>query len=92
MYGVIPLVCTGNNTLDDFMVQLIHIVELFRQQLDADILEEVSNLEYYVFGNFIAWVLNCGFSVLLYIVSNTDLSLTCNLTQQTLPPVCDCFV
>ena len=36
---------TGNNTLDDLMVHLIHTVELFRQQLDADIAEEVSQLE-----------------------------------------------
>jgi len=38
--------CAGNNTLDDFMVQLINIVEIFREQLDADILEEVVYSKY----------------------------------------------
>jgi len=38
--------CAGNSTLDDLMMHLIHTVEMYRQQLDADILEEVDDLKY----------------------------------------------
>jgi len=38
--------CTGNSTIDDLMVHLMQTVEMFRQQLDADIVEEVSSLEF----------------------------------------------
>jgi len=32
----------GNSTLDDLMMHLMHTVEMFRQQLHADIAEEVT--------------------------------------------------
>jgi len=41
----------GNSTLDDLMMHLLHTIEMFRQQLDADIIEEVSGLNYYVTNN-----------------------------------------
>jgi len=36
----------GNSTLDDLMINLMHTVDVFRQQLDADIIEEVTGLKY----------------------------------------------
>jgi len=36
-------VMSGNSTIDDLMMHLMHTVEMFRQQLNADIVEEVSD-------------------------------------------------
>ena len=42
------IVCLGNSTLDDLMMRLMHIFEMCRQQLDADIVEEVIGLKCHI--------------------------------------------
>jgi len=45
-WNIYSIIVAGNSTLDDLMMHLMHTVEMFHEQLDADIVEEVSNLQY----------------------------------------------